>query len=139
MSTCANDRLAFDRADALHVHPINKLVQLRPDLGYLDDLDKKKRNEEARRKRRGGDDYSGSDDDDEDEGAGKKGKAGGDELKSVTVGFLPDQILGWLCETANPDVVRSHDRCNSPRCPTFRNTRAKPDGRPRWVRAVRSG
>jgi hypothetical protein len=75
------------RADALHVHPINKLVQLRPELGYLDDLDKKKRNEEARRKRRGGDDFSGSEDDEDvdDAPAGKNKKPGSDELKSVTV------------------------------------------------------
>lgn len=86
-SPFASSKPLLARTDALHVHPINKLVQLRPELGYLDDLDKKKRNEEARRKRRGGDDFSGSEDDEDvdDAPAGKNKKPGSDELKSVTV------------------------------------------------------
>jgi hypothetical protein len=91
-------RFSLTLADALHIHPISKLVQLRPSLGYLDDLDKKKRTEEARRKRRGagGDDDSGDEDDDdlEDGGVGKKkgAGAGGDELKSVTVSLLGERL-----------------------------------------------
>ncbi|KAH8089135.1 Sin-like protein conserved region-domain-containing protein [Filobasidium floriforme] len=87
--------------NALHVHPINKLVQLRPELGYLDDLDKKKRNEEARRKRRGGDDFSGSEDDEDvdDAPAGKNKKPGSDELKSVTMQLASMPNLSHDSET----------------------------------------
>lgn len=63
---------------ALHLHPVSRLQQLRPTLGYLDALEAQDRAEKERARRR----ENGEDDDDDDDEPEPSGKASSSKAKS---------------------------------------------------------